>query len=483
LDRDDQDGQGPETIAVHKQNALPGRYRCFVSNASATDIRGKDQYALARSGAEVTVIYGGQTERLRTSREAPGDIWRVCEINVTPAGATVQRLDTYEFSTAEPENLYSARTRGNREQWIGLYGGAPHTELAVSRGLEWLVRHQAQDGHWGADCLGTGPTTCCRGPRTCTTSGGPFSVAHSGLALLAFQAGGHYHFNANTHSDPVRRGLDWLVAHQEPNGALYSRAVGENHRDYMYEHGIAAWALCEACAVAAAAGQSPDRRYREAAEKAVRFIESQQHRDGGWRYSGRPEESSDTSVSGWQVLALKSGQEAGIEPSPACLAGAVRFFQSCRWLDSGKSRYYVFAPEPTPAVSGMGMLVQALVREQPDSEWVRKGAGYLADYAESQWGAPELGTETRCYLWHACTLAMFQHGGEPWKRWNDIVQERVRGSQDQDSQSCTFGSWDWQRDDFGKQGGRIYTTALAIPTLEVYYRYNSQRAKVYGAGS
>jgi hypothetical protein len=247
----------------------------------------------------------------------------------------------------------------------------------------------------------------------------------------------------------------------------------------MYEHGIAAYALCEACAVAAAAGQAADARYREAAEKAVRFIESQQHRDGGWRYTGRPDESSDTSVSGWQVLSLKSAKEAGIEANPVCLKEAVRFFRSCRWLDTGRSRYHVFAPETTPAASGMGMLVQALLLDQPDSEWIRKGANYLADFAEIQWADQEPGNETRSYLWYHCTLAMFQHGGEPWQRWNDIVGERIRSTQDQDSQSCTFGSWDWQSDDFGEQGGRIYTTALGVLTLEVYYRYKSYRANVY----
>jgi hypothetical protein len=299
------------------------------------------------------------------------------------------------------------------------------------------------------------------------------------LASLAFQAGGHYYFNANTYSDAVRQGLDWLVSQQDGEGAIYTHEVGQNHHDYMYEHGIAAYALCEACAVAAAAGQTADGRYREAAENAVRFTQSQQHRDGGWRYTGRPDESSDTSVSGWQVLALKSAKEAGIEANPVCLEEAVRFFRSCRWLDTGRSRYHVFAPETTPAASGMGMLVQALLLDQPDSEWVRKGASYLADFADIQWADQEPGNETRFYLWYHCTLAMFQHGGEPWQRWNDVVGERIRSTQDQDSQSCTFGSWDRQSDDFGEQGGRIYTTALGVLTLEVYYRYKSYRANVY----
>ena len=382
-----------------------------------------------------------------------------------------------------PQNLYSQRTRSHRDQWLVRYGGSPQTEVAVRNGLEWLARHQAVDGHWGTDCLGTGGTSCCRKPTGCTTSGAAFSVAHSSLAILALQANGEYSFHASPHADAVRRGLDWLIAQQGPEGGTYSREVGDQHHDHMYEHGIAAVALCEACAVAVAAGQSVDPRYRAAAEKAVRFIESQQHRDGGWRYRGEPEDSSDTSVSGWQVLALKNAKEAGIDVRPTCLEHAVHFFRSCRWLDTGKSRYYVFAAEPTPAASGAGMLVQALCLEQPASAWGQSGADYLADVAESEWSSEEPDQQTRLYAWHYGALAMFQHGGTAWRRWNDVIQERIRTAQAQDSQACTFGSWDWQADDFGKQGGRIYTTSLAILTLEVYYRYRSERAGVYGEGA
>src|SRR5439155_24339560 len=112
--------------------------------------------------------------------------------------------------------------------------------------------------------------------------------AHTGLALNAFQAGGNYAFNGAKHSDSVKRGLDWLVAHQNPDGALVSSASGGDgvlamlqttsnsyHQYYMYEHGIATFALAEACALAVAAEREPDPRYREAAQKAVRFIESQ----------------------------------------------------------------------------------------------------------------------------------------------------------------------------------------------------------------
>ncbi|MFH1266493.1 MAG: hypothetical protein ABIK89_12260, partial [Planctomycetota bacterium] len=69
-------------------------------------------------------------------------------------------------------------------------------------------------------------------------------------------------------------------------------------RTYMYEHGMAAFALAEACAVAKAAGRRPNRKYYDAAKDAVRFIEEHQHYDGGWRYTPSKSSPSDTSVSG-----------------------------------------------------------------------------------------------------------------------------------------------------------------------------------------
>ena len=58
-------------------------------------------------------------------------------------------------------------------------------------------------------------------------------------------------------------------------------------------------ALCEAY------GMTQDRELREPAQKAIDFIiKSQDPSRGGWRY--RPQEGSDTSVTGWQLMALKS---------------------------------------------------------------------------------------------------------------------------------------------------------------------------------
>jgi hypothetical protein len=73
------------------------------------------------------------------------------------------------------------------------------------------------------------------------------------------------------------------------------------------------------------------------------------------------------------------------------------------------------------------------------------------------------------YYWYYGTLAMYQHGGEAWTRWNDQVRDQIVKRQRVRGHSA--GSWDPDESQYGARGGRIYCTALATLTLEVYYRF------------
>ena len=73
------------------------------------------------------------------------------------------------------------------------------------------------------------------------------------------------------------------------------------------------------------------------------------------------------------------------------------------------------------------------------------------------------------YYWYYATLALYQHGGEPWTRWNAKIRDRIVGLQC--SSGHQTGSWEPDGSLYGAKGGRIYCTTLAALTLEVYYRY------------
>jgi len=384
--------------------------------------------------------------------------------------------------------IAEVRQNAERKEWIGAYGGTLESEAAVRRGLDWLARHQSLDGHWGSDALHARPDGRCKEGDVCPGGGAEHRTAVTGLAVLAFQAGGHYDFNDAEYSECVRHGLDWLVLHQQPDGCLLDREHGTRASE-MYEHGIATFALADACEMAASLQREPNDRYRQATQKAVQFIHYAQHDDGGWRYfSDDRQNPSDVSVSGWQVLALKAAHRAGVsEVSQDCITRMEGFFKRCEDRATGRTLYQPGHDLHTDAPTAIGMLVHQFILEQPDSPLVVSGAKHLAAEAEASFKSGRKQPKKRkqfaaapgdYYTFYNGTLAMFQAGGQPWKRWNDVVRDTLVDRQCDEDEGCRRGSWDpvglW-----GPQGGRVYSTALAVLTLEVYYRYQSERAKVY----
>ena len=407
----------------------------------------------------------------------------------SPGGdALYARNASSERFLFDPLRVPIAEVRQNpqRQEWIGSYGGTLESEAAVRRGLDWLARHQSADGHWGPDALKARPDGRCKEHDVCSGGGSEHRVALTGLAVLAFQAGGHYDFNDTDYSECVRHGLDWLAAHQRPDGFLHDFEHGTRTSE-MYEHGIAAFALADACEMAASLQREPFDRYCQATQKAVEFIHYAQHGDGGWRYTQDRVGTSDVSVSGWQVLALKAAHRAGIsEVTEDCIARMEGFFKRCEDEASGRTFYQPRYNLPSDAPTAIGMLVHQFILEQPDSPLVVSGAKYLADEAESSFKLGRKQPRRRrfaaapgdYYTFYNGTLAMFQAGGQPWKRWNDVVRDTLVDRQCGEDEGCRRGSWE-PIGQWSPEGGRVYSTALAVLTLEVYYRYQSQRAKVY----
>ena len=121
------------------------------------------------------------------------------------------------------------------------------------------------------------------------------------MGLLPFLAAGQTHKSKGPYKDHVLKGVQWLIRQQQPDGNLAKGAV-----QMMYSHGLATIALCEAY------GLTGDKEVGRAAQGAVNFIlKAQNTADGGWRYN--PGDPGDTSVVGWQLMALKSAHMAGLD--------------------------------------------------------------------------------------------------------------------------------------------------------------------------
>ena len=203
----------------------------------------------------------------------------------------------------------------------------------------------------------------CKHPQCTAAASVASDTAGTGLALLPFLAAGYTH-KSGKHQQTVARGLRWLLDHQYADGGWL--APGDTKP--MYGHGMSAIALCEAY------GMTRDPRLRQPAQKALDFIARAQHPvTGGWRY--QPRTPGDTSVLGWQVMALKSGELAGLTVSPQAKDGL-------RWLKSvetspNSGQFGYLSPSSTPAMTGQGLLCLQLLGTRRTDPRLLAGADYL----------------------------------------------------------------------------------------------------------
>jgi hypothetical protein len=364
---------------------------------------------------------------------------------------------------------WEGRNPNGRGEGIGRYGGSKKSEAAVERGLGWLVAHQREDGSWCFDLSGPPCNGKCR-----NAGSAPSTTAATGLALLAFLGAGHTHLDGE-HQEVVSRGLAYLKnpaqAVPTPHGIDLRSASGNSG---MYGQAIATIALCEAY------GMTHDETLKDVAQGAIRFIEWAQHKEGGWRYG--PGDPGDTSVTGWQVMALRSGQLAKLEVDYRALLAASKFLDTMQY--SGKEDgirtkngtrkkiegiYFRYmhdrGPDPVNdhATTAVGWLCRMYTRGH-DRRTFYPGVNLLHHWGPSK---PSWSTANMYYNFYA-TQVLFHWGGQEWEDWNVPMRNYLIATQ----ATGNYENGSWHFDDVhGDVGGRLYNTALAILILEVYYRH------------
>jgi hypothetical protein len=273
-------------------------------------------------------------------------------------------------------------------------------------------------------------------------------VAGTALGLLPLLGAGKTHKPApdNPFDRSVERGLAFLLRKQNRD------ARSQHYGDFgggAYGHGLATIAVCEAYSL------TQDPVLRRPAQLAVNYIVRAQHDAGGWRYA--PGQPGDLSVSGWQIMALKSAQLAGLDVPAVTLRKAGRFLDARQAPDEG---YGYLDARPTPTMSAVGLLCrQYLDGWGPRSPRLLRGIdAHLRPHPP--------GARQDAYYCYYATQVMFHFGGQGWKEWNAQMRETLVKTQEKN------GSWPAAGDAWGRQGGgRLMVTAMNLLTLEVYYRY------------
>lgn len=463
----------PAPPVAEPEHAVPDfdarrSHRSRADSGAADPRRGPSQAPGATSSADAAEVLTARASR-RTSGAGAVPLLRAAPTEVA-ANPALPDLGGGLGARPLPEipEAYRSRVAPNRSALARAGGATPASEVAVARALDWLARHQDDDGRWnGGTRRGTGGaavrgdvsfTAHC--PEDDLCAGECYyweaDTAMTGLALLAYLGAGHTH-RAGPHARTVGRGVNFLLASQKADGDLRgaSRGVG------MYCHAIAALALCEAYAL------TSDERLKDPVERSVAFLMKSRTADGeAWRYQPGDRFGGDTSILGWAVMVLKSAQEVGVAFPEDARRGSLAWLDKvAQGREGGLAIYRPGEGYPvTPTMTAEAWACRQFLGVGGPGPASDEAAAYLIVHGPDR-------DPFNLYYWYYATLAMYQHGGENWTRWNARVRDQLVRRQQRGGHGD--GSWDPSqcKDKHDALGGRVYTTALAALTLEVYYRY------------
>jgi hypothetical protein len=208
----------------------------------------------------------------------------------------------------------------------------------------------------------------------------------------------------------------------------------------------------------------------------VRYIvDCQNTQDGGWRYLKGYR--GDMSMFGWQLMALKSARTAGLDVPDEAFDRAIDFLlvHGRAQRQRKQSRYgglagYRIAVDrngtetvepPKPSMTAEALFCKQMLGIDRQHPSYNEAVEYLLQNSPRR-------SKQNLYYWYYGTLAMYQHGGEPWRRWNQALRDTLVADQRTDGDFA--GSWN-PRAPWGDFGGRVFSTALSALCLEVYYRF------------
>jgi hypothetical protein len=370
---------------------------------------------------------------------------------VQGAGSGAEPLIVKRSAGVAP--TYRLRKLSNRRENARQFGGNEQSERSVEASLRWLASVQNRDGHWDAKAFGAGRVKIDENGVDRDYAGRDADSGVTALCVLAFLGAGYTH-EEGQYSDTVDRALRWLIGQQKSDGNLGADA---GHFAMHYCHAIATYAIAEAYGMQN--DPTSNTMLREPLLRGVRYILSIQDPDGGWRYLKG--QKSDISMTGWQLMALKSAEIAGVNIPRSAKADVVSFLKARSLGTYGGLAGYREEMPPSATMTAEAMFCKQMLGMRRDNAAAREAAEYLLARLPVR-------TSFNEYYWYYGTLAMYQFGGEGWNTWNAAIRDLLISEQRTDGENA--GSWD-PVGPWAQYGGRIYSTALSTLCLEVYYRF------------
>ena len=287
-------------------------------------------------------------------------------------------------------------------------------DLSLERGLSFLAASQQADGGWE-------------------------TTGVSGLCGMAFLAKGYLPGDGK-YGGNIDRVIDYILANMDTNG-IFGKTTG----GYMYSHGICTLFLTE---VSGMVDDVRQEKIDELLPKAVQVIITAQGDGGGWQYEATKGEH-DLSISGWQLMALRSARLSGAQVPPTSIKKAVKYV-----LDHNDPKMGTFGYSDRQAnsvtLTGAGILCLELCGEHGNAVIARSGS-YLMDVYKQlpQQGHAEYGL-------YYTSQGLFQIGGVAWSGFSKWMYEYWIPKQKVDG---SFGD-----------GDTTYKTSMTLLAFAVPYR-------------
>ena len=300
-------------------------------------------------------------------------------------------------------NVYgSFRNPGMRGQMLSAGGGNAKTEASVMRALRWLKMTQLPDGSWPAN-----------------------KVAMTGLCILTFLAHGDKPGESEEFGETIQKAMEYLLSVQNSDGQYVPNGNG-------YGHAIATYAMCEAY------GMTMNPNVRESADRALQVIIDGQNPAGGWDYIGSwktHSDRNDTSVMGWCSQALKAAMMADFYHDPE---GLERASKQCvkGFKNNSSGTGFGYCGPGNGGLSAVGTLCMQFHHAANDSyvkntleniiyNWKPAFVGstpkHVVNEKPKELPPGSIGGACPQYYAYYGTQAVFQVGGDKWKKWNDVM--------------------------------------------------------------
>lgn len=332
-------------------------------------------------------------------------------------------------------------------------------EKSVDRGLIWLAAQQGGGGDF------VGPS--------------PAQPAITALTLLAFLSRGHRP-GEGPFGGSMDRAIDYVLSTQLESGLFSGAPLGAVHVDKApthtaaYNHAIAGIALSEAYG---ATDRVRAVRIKAAVVRALEYTQSLQSRpkahpvdEGGWRYVrlrwDRSAADSDLSVTGWQLMFLRSAQNAEFQVPIGQIEAAVAYVERCFVPAQAVFNYALVGEGDIRTSRGMvgaGILSLSLAGQHRSSMALSAGE-WLVQRPFQGFGST-IGLRDRFfYSAYYCSQAMAQLGGRYWNQFYPPLARSLLEAQQAD------GSWPPEPSGGDAVFGNVLTSALAVLSLTPPYQ-------------